>query len=154
MYPPGAPANAVPTDTVTPVVAESYDELVFTNPTETFFGQLQQLANQPPLLEPYSQQKHFQKFSDTQDFQALLAAQRFLQQGISRVKERLQAVDTDLAQVDEALRETLEQNRANLKAGGGGSTQSTTGSRGSTSKRTARSSGVVSAVSSKKAKTN
>jgi len=107
LYPPGAPANVVPTDTESPVVAESYDEIVFTDPTESFYNHMQRLSSAPPISN-YSQEAHFGQFSDTEDFQALLEAQKFLQEELIVAKERLQLVDTDMQEVDEALREIQE----------------------------------------------
>lgn len=106
LYPPGTPANTIPTDTETPVVAETYDEVVFTNPTETFFQQLQSIAHAPSI--EYSQEDHFLKYSDTDDIKALLEAQKFLHTELEWAKQRLLQVDTDLVRVDEALRQQEE----------------------------------------------
>jgi hypothetical protein len=106
LYPPGSLPNMVPTDTETPVVAEYYDEVVFTNPTESFYGQMMRLSSAPTLQ--YSQQAHFGKFADNDDFQALLEADKFLKQELTTVKERLLLQDGELAEVDEGLREVQE----------------------------------------------
>jgi hypothetical protein len=106
LYPPGTPVNAIPTNTEKPVVAETYDEVVFTDPTETFYGQLMQLSSATKLQ--YSQQDHFEQFVDTDDFQALLEAQKFLKQEMVIVKERLLTVDVELTQVGDGLREVQE----------------------------------------------
>lgn len=87
-------------------MAETYDEVVFTDPTETFYGQLMQLSSAPTV--EYSQEAQFGKFSDTEDFHALLEAQKFLEQELASVKERLLNVDGELVQVDEGLREVQE----------------------------------------------
>ena len=91
LYPAGMPANSVPTDTETPVVSESYDEVVFTDPTEAFFSQLLKVGQLPPLQ--YSQQEHFQTFSDGPDSLALLEAQKFLQKELATAKDRWLSVD-------------------------------------------------------------
>lgn len=49
LYPPGTPPNALPTDTETPVLAETYDEVVFTDPSEAFFRSLTQVPVMPKL---------------------------------------------------------------------------------------------------------
>jgi hypothetical protein len=56
----------------------------------------------------YSQQDHFEQFVDTDDFQTLLEAQKFLKQEMVTVKERLLTVDVELTQVGEGLREVQE----------------------------------------------
>ena len=91
LYPPGTPANAAPTDTKTPVVAENYDEVVFTDPSESFFARMRRLRNTQSVA--YSQQDHFPLHSDTDDMATLLQAQEFLQKELTRAKERLTAVD-------------------------------------------------------------
>lgn len=55
LYPPGTPVtNTIPeSSTQEPVVAEQYEEVVFTNPKESFFRQLQRLAHTvPPPRRP------------------------------------------------------------------------------------------------------
>jgi hypothetical protein len=56
----------------------------------------------------YTQEDHFEQFVDTDDFQALLEAQKFLKQELVTVKERLLTVDVELQQVGEGLREVQE----------------------------------------------
>lgn len=112
LYPPGTPANAVPTDTETPVVAESYDEVVFTNPTEIFFEQLQKVS-QLPTLE-YSQQEHFPTYTDTEDAQALIEAQKFLQRELAAIHERRKIVDETLQATDIEIRQAQERLKANV----------------------------------------
>jgi predicted RNA-binding Zn ribbon-like protein len=65
-----------------------------------------QLSSAPKL--PYSQEAHFEQFFDTDDFQTLLEAQKFLKQELVKVKERLLTVDAELQQVDEGLREVQQ----------------------------------------------
>lgn len=114
LYPPGIPANKIaPTDMETPVVSEVYDEVVFTDPNESFFQHLQDVREAPPVETQYSQHKHFTKlFSDTDDVHALLEAQKLLQQLLRDAKERLKSVDEDLLEVEEDLVTALEQQRA------------------------------------------
>lgn len=97
------------TDTETPVVSEKYDEVVFTNPKETFFQQLQSVGRAPPVK--YSQEDHFLQYSDTKEMKLLLEAHAFLQSELAVAKERLLQVDGDLAQVDEALRNQQEERK-------------------------------------------
>jgi hypothetical protein len=108
LYPPGQPVH-IPQDTETPVVTEIYDEVVFTNPTETFFQQLNSIRSVPTVT--YSQQAHFPKYSDTEDMKALLEAQKFLKNELELAKERFMLVDEELAKVDEALRQQLDQRK-------------------------------------------
>ena len=89
------------------MVAENYDEVVFTNPIESMYIQLLRIQNLPPILT-YSQQKHFAEYSDYEHVAVLLEAQKFLQQELATTKERLLAVDQDLQTVDEALRDVQD----------------------------------------------
>ena len=98
-------------------MAETYDEVVFTDPSQTFFHQLQNLTKAPTI--EYSQQEHFLKYSDTEDMKALLEAEKFLKNELVVAKERLMQIDTDLAQVDDALRQQQEQRKKAAPAGGG-----------------------------------
>jgi hypothetical protein len=114
LYPAGTPANTVPVNSDTPVVAETYDEVVFTDPTESFYTQLQRLASLPSI--EYSQQAHFKQFSDTEDAQALLEAQKFLQAELVTVKERLGMLDNDMVTVEESMRAVHEKRAAKVRA--------------------------------------
>jgi hypothetical protein len=91
-------------------VFETYDEVVFTDPTETFYSLLLRYASLPSV--EYSQQAHFQQFSDTEDAQALLEAQKFLQSELAATKERLGTLDHDLVHVEESIR-AIHEKRAN-----------------------------------------
>ena len=113
MYPPGTPANTIP-ETSAPVVAESYDEVVFTDPTEPFFAQLQRLIVNPPPLVEYSQREHFGKFSDHDLCTTLIEAQKFLQGELGGVKQRLLTIDDEMQQVDDALREQVRINKVTV----------------------------------------
>ena len=59
-----------------------------------------------------SAQKALGVFSDEQDFQALLEAQKFLQSELVSVRERFKTVDAEMAEVDEALKEIQSKPRA------------------------------------------
>jgi hypothetical protein len=110
LYPPGTPANTIP-ETSAPVVAESYDEVVFTDPTEPFFAQMQRLIVNPLPPVEYSQRDHFGKFSDHDLCTALIEAQKFLQGELGGVKQRLLTIDDEMLQVDNALREQVRVNK-------------------------------------------
>lgn len=112
LYPPGAPINVAPTDIETPVVSEVYDEVVFTDPTEVFYGQLQRVGTAPPIM--YSQQAHFREFADTEQFQSLLEAQKFLQDELTKVRDRLHYVDTEMKEVDEEVQKVQESHQQRM----------------------------------------
>jgi hypothetical protein len=125
LYPPGAPANMSPTDTETPVLAETYEEVVFTDPTELFFKQLQAVREAPTVESEYTQHAHFGKFSDTDDVQALLEAQKFLRQQLRTAKERLNNVAEDMVKVEQDMlilqqSQQQQQQRAAASGSGGG----------------------------------
>jgi phosphate starvation-inducible protein PhoH len=84
------------------VVAETYDEVVFTDPSESFYNQLLRISVIPKVES--SQQEHLQKvFNDNDDFLALLEAQKLLQDEISKAKERFRVVSEELQAADQEL---------------------------------------------------
>ena len=137
LYPPGTPVNSLPTDTETPVLAETYDEVVFTDPSESFMKSLTQVPLMPKLesnkdddeedeeeggdkknrASSDSKQQQQQKssaeqnwkdhlnivYSDQQEFLTLISAQKFLQDELSKVKQRFQIVNDDILGVDQKL---------------------------------------------------
>ena len=96
-----------------PVVAEVYDEVVFTDPKESFFQSLMKVAEAPKIPFPdEAVQACFQRFSDEDEFQALLEAQKFLHKELQQVKARLKMCSDEMEQVDADLREVLEAKKA------------------------------------------
>ncbi|KAI2510253.1 YEATS family [Fragilaria crotonensis] len=75
LYPQGS-TNMQPTKE--PVVAEVYDEVVFTDPKESFFQSLMKVAEVPKIPFPDDAvQACVQRYSDEDDFQALLKLKSF-----------------------------------------------------------------------------
>jgi hypothetical protein len=111
LYPPGSAPQSVLTDTETPVVAEKYDEVVFTDPHESFFLQLQSIANLPTISTQYREHAWFPTYSDFGTFQALLEAKKYLEQALKDVKKRQILVDNDLEEVEEVLKNQVEKNK-------------------------------------------
>ena len=93
-----------------PVVAETYDEVVFTNPTETFFEQLRQVPLAPSV--EYSHAEHLGQFSDAADFLALVEAQKFIAQELDALKERMDVVNGEMEETDIELRDAQEKAKA------------------------------------------
>lgn len=123
LYPPGGSSGGgvSASDTGQPVVAETYDEVVFTNPTEHFFRQLQSLSEPAAVAAGgssirYTPSIHFGTFSDSLDVKALIGAQKFLSDQLGEVKEHLVQLDEELEQVDKALQE-LQEKRAKRGSG-------------------------------------
>jgi hypothetical protein len=117
LYPPGVTLTTQQQQqqsTVTPVVAETYDEIVFTNPTESFYQRLQSIGTTPSCHELYSQHAHFPTYSDTEVCQAMLQAQKLVQEHLAQTKQNLIQLDHDLANVEEALR--VQQDEVRKKA--------------------------------------
>jgi YEATS domain-containing protein 4 len=111
LYPPGSTNQSPPT--LEPVVAEAYDEAVFTDPNEVFYNQLQHLSILPKVKSNDAQvQECCLKYSDNDDFQKLVEAQRFLEKELSSVKERMALVTQETEQVEGALREVQEAKKA------------------------------------------
>jgi len=94
-----------------PVKSEVYDEVVFTDPTETFHRQLTQatMFGTIPLVtsqEPAAQ-KYFLPYSDEDDFKCLLEAQKFLENELMVVKDRILRADCAANELDAAMMEVL-----------------------------------------------
>jgi YEATS domain-containing protein 4 len=100
LYPPGTSANVAPTNTEVPVVSELYDEIVFTNPSESFFRDVLAINDVPSIEHEYTQSKYFTKFSDTADMHTLLEAQKFIEQQLQITKERYVRLNEELEAVD------------------------------------------------------
>eukprot|EP00571_Detonula_confervacea_P016079 CAMPEP_0172311468 /NCGR_PEP_ID=MMETSP1058-20130122/14759_1 /TAXON_ID=83371 /ORGANISM="Detonula confervacea, Strain CCMP 353" /LENGTH=292 /DNA_ID=CAMNT_0013024641 /DNA_START=13 /DNA_END=891 /DNA_ORIENTATION=+ len=110
LYPNKAPAtSADPSaymNTTVPVVAEKYDEVVFTNPKAEFHRSLvdgqnkmqpNQISNEQSVLE------HFRTYGDEEDAKAMLGAKAFLEGELRNVKDRLLLVDSELDEVKHSL---------------------------------------------------
>jgi YEATS domain-containing protein 4 len=98
-----------------PVIHETYDEVVFTDPTEIFYKQLilghggGSLNDSYPLTFPKvyfheaSVQERLPLYSDEDDVKALLEAQKFLSTELSSVKDRILKAKQAKAELDQAL---------------------------------------------------
>mmetsp|Transcript_25071 Transcript_25071/g.35737 ORF Transcript_25071/g.35737 Transcript_25071/m.35737 type:complete len:131 (+) Transcript_25071:74-466(+) len=92
-----------------PVVAESYDEVVFTDPKESFYEQLRSLSEATPIpSSDATVQACFGKFNDEDDFLRLLEAQKFLEREVMLVKERIRVASDEMEGIDDTLRELAE----------------------------------------------
>lgn len=115
---PGTPLSA---DTGTPVVAEVYDEIVFTDPTEVFYQQMLRVSSMPTVsLKEDRVQGALSVFSDEANFQALLEAKKFLETELIGVREHFEQVEGEMSQLDRALRIAQEKNRTKRPQRGGG----------------------------------
>ena len=121
LYPPGTGPNALGVagnnrekknkdgddegEKVEPVIAENYDEIVFTDPKETFYRQLMRVSAVPKIVS--SQQEFFDKkiYQDEEDFLALIGAQKFLKEQLASVKKRFSVVTDELMVVEQDLME-------------------------------------------------
>jgi YEATS domain-containing protein 4 len=133
LYPPGTPPNFTPSSKSAaaqnldkPVLDEVYDEVVFTNPTEDFYQSLQQIEHLPKIeLESAAadgggdnegvrgggtsssrsqlKKEHVNYYNDEEDFLALIAAQKFLQDELSKVKRRFEIVTEETSAIDRSI---------------------------------------------------
>eukprot|EP01083_Nonionella_stella_P233919 823709_1 len=98
-----------------PVIHQYYDEVVFTDPTQTFQRQLlSNDLNQQRLVksqEP-SVQEYYKPFSDDADFKILLEAQQFLEQELVSVKDRILRADAHKYELENALAEVAAKSKA------------------------------------------
>ena len=81
-------------------MSEVYDEIVFTNPNESFFLDVLAIGDTPSIEQEYTQHQYFTKFSDTADMHALLEAQKFMQQQLQITKERYVRLNEELDTVE------------------------------------------------------
>mmetsp|Transcript_54147 Transcript_54147/g.131396 ORF Transcript_54147/g.131396 Transcript_54147/m.131396 type:complete len:379 (+) Transcript_54147:178-1314(+) len=131
LYPPGTPPNMTQSNKTSqtlekPVLAEIYDEVVFTNPTEDFYQSLQQI-DQLPKIELVSanattteeasssanrnsqlKKEHVEYYNDEDDFLALVAAQKFLKDELSKVKRRFENVTGETTSADRSITTTAK----------------------------------------------
>lgn len=142
LYPNKAPATAADPsaymNTSVPVVAEKYDEVVFTNPKAGFHrslvdGHVEKLPY--PLSNEQSVSDHFRTYGDEEDAKAMLEAKNYLEGELRNVKDRLLHVDAELDEVKCALAVAKEMEDAAAMAAigaaaGGGSSGGTGGSGG------------------------
>jgi hypothetical protein len=103
LYPPGAvPTASSLAEDAAPVVAETYDEVVFTDPNESFYRQMMTVAVAPKVES--TQQEYLQKvFSDKDDLLALIEAQKFLQEELTKTKQKFKVVSDEMTSVHQAL---------------------------------------------------
>jgi YEATS domain-containing protein 4 len=178
LYPQGTPPTAgsakndlVQQSTEKPVLAETYDEVVFTDPTESFFRSLTQITAVPPdaaseeitsfahnhisettkgddrksrstanskTPSSSSWKTHLDTvYSDREDFLALIAAQKFLQDELSGVKQRFQMINDELNVVDQKLLLAQQQKQREAAAAairGSGTSGASSGERKRTKK--------------------
>jgi len=94
------------------VVAEKYDEVVFTNPKTEFHKSLvdgNKKSKPPfPLSNEQSVLEHFRTYGDEEDIKTMLAAKKFLEGELRNVKDRLLNVDAELNVVKQSLAATKE----------------------------------------------
>jgi K+/H+ antiporter YhaU regulatory subunit KhtT len=99
--------------TMEPVVADTYDEVIFTDPNEPFYRQLMRISIVPRIQSNYPEvQNCLSQFSDSDHFMKLVEAQRFLERELSSVKERMKLATEDMEQVNVALKEVQEAKNA------------------------------------------
>ena len=88
-----------------PVLHEFYDEVVFTDPTESFYESVQRwqvLAKVKSNEE--SIHEYLPTYSDDDDFKSLLEAERFLEQQLIEVKDRILNADRESESLDAQIK--------------------------------------------------
>ena len=105
LYPPGTVPNVLPAPDAKhePVVAETYDEVVFTDPNESFYRQLTRISVAPKVESQQEEAFKDQHYDDQEDFVALIGAQKVLQDELQKVKEQFRIVSEELDSVDQTL---------------------------------------------------
>ena len=100
-----------------PVIHGFYDEVVFTDPTESFHAQL--MGGSVPTgdipkvkSQEASVQDAFKPYSDEEDFKILLEAQKFLESELIAVKDRILRADCNKFELDAAINEVSAKAKA------------------------------------------
>ena len=97
-------------------MSEQYDEVVFTDPTESFFQELLEVVNLPPItLKDERAQAAVLSYSDEQTFLQLLEAKRFLFDELNQVKKHFLLVERETNEIDTSIKELQHQLKANRK---------------------------------------
>lgn len=102
------------------MVAEKYDEVVFTNPKVDFHKSLMQNKAKKlpyPLSNEQSVLEHFRTYGDEEDVKTMLAAKKFLENELRNVKDRLIRVDAELDEVKHSLAVTKDMEMMGTSAG-------------------------------------
>ncbi|KAL7544612.1 hypothetical protein ACHAWF_007989 [Thalassiosira exigua] len=125
LYPNKAPATAADPsaymNTTVPVVAEKYDEVVFTNPKAEFHRSLVGARKKKlpyPLSNEPSVADHFRTYGDEEDVRTMLAAKQFLEGELRGAKDRLARVDKELEAVRGELAKAAREAEEIAAAGG------------------------------------
>mmetsp|Transcript_26054 Transcript_26054/g.38522 ORF Transcript_26054/g.38522 Transcript_26054/m.38522 type:complete len:291 (+) Transcript_26054:232-1104(+) len=97
-----------------PVLSETYDEVVFTDPREEFGQQLIQVASSSKTsFSDASVQEYLSKqYSDEDDFQILLESSTFLRIELEKVKKRMKVVLEEITSVDDQLLQAVRRDTA------------------------------------------
>jgi len=85
-----------------PVVSETYDEVVFTDPKEIFYRQLMSVPL-APKIESTQQEYLCKVFNDQDDLLVLIEAQKFLQEELNVAKQKFKVVSDELTIVNQTL---------------------------------------------------
>lgn len=125
LFPPGTGPITPPKETSSsskePIIHEYYDEVVFTNPSESFHRQLMRASVLPRIVsaEPLVQ-ANFPMYSDEDDMKRLLEATKYLEDAVADVKRRIGLADE--------ARDEIDMEMARLKAAASSSSASTSSS--------------------------
>ena len=106
------------------MVAEKYDEVVFTNPKADFHQSL--LDGHKKKQQPYPQSNeksvsdHFRTYGDEDEIQTMLSAKKFLEGELRNVKDRLLRADVELEEVKHDLASMKEMEATSAAAAASG----------------------------------
>jgi len=124
LYPPGLPSQITAQNVSSqlqsdePVLAERYDEVVFTDPSHHYFQQLQRMQQIPTLTQEHSYNSnclpHFRKsnFSDDVLVERLLTAHKFLEEEVRNIKDRILKADEEKLTLEKEIVEATTQAQA------------------------------------------
>ena len=125
------------------MVAEKYDEVVFTNPKYEFHKALADGHKKKKLPYPLSKEQsvinHFRTYGDEEDVKTMLSAKQFLEGELKNVKDRLLRVDAELEEVKHSLAASKESNNVgatgttSVGGGGGGAAGGSSSNKGNKS---------------------
>ncbi|CAM9394871.1 unnamed protein product [Discosporangium mesarthrocarpum] len=93
--------SSTPLNTKKPVLSEQYDEVVFTDPHDDFYGQLM-LGQTAPRLKKQEHQEHLSTFADGDTLQRLAAAREWVHTKLGETKDKIRKADMELTKLKNA----------------------------------------------------
>eukprot|EP01098_Paradermamoeba_levis_P000766 TRINITY_DN10895_c0_g1_i1.p1 TRINITY_DN10895_c0_g1~~TRINITY_DN10895_c0_g1_i1.p1 ORF type:complete len:227 (-),score=63.56 TRINITY_DN10895_c0_g1_i1:20-673(-) len=96
-----------------PVVSESYDEMIFTDPSEAFY---KKLISAPRPLPPNPLAEHYTKFNEAADLKKITDADAKIKAEIKKFKEKFELLDAEAKSVQKEIDEFSNQKKRKMRS--------------------------------------